>query len=266
MSANIEQIKAMLERTGKTNKQKTDLDKERLQLEATYLQKDRSKFVFPKFLYARTTNNKTIDVSYAPQSLDAVEYIRSDFLQQEQPIGEEYTIETGKHTHTLRVGSQSDIDNQIRQEKQKEQKPVAWSESDTLMCNAALELLRSHSNLMASHGINKSSVIGWLQSFRPQKQGFIDNICSKAGIDIPYLDGNQWCILKGDNIQAGVVGFGVTKEDALANFIKDVSIPQQWSEEDEDNLCRVIRALEDNDSDWEELSNWLKSLRKRTGL
>ena len=41
--------------------------------------------MFPKFLYARTTNNKTIDVSYAPQSLDAVEYIRSDSLQQEQP-------------------------------------------------------------------------------------------------------------------------------------------------------------------------------------
>ena len=37
MSANIEQIKAMLERAGKTNllqKQKVDLDKERLQLEA----------------------------------------------------------------------------------------------------------------------------------------------------------------------------------------------------------------------------------------
>ena len=48
-------------------------------------EKKEVKFVFPKFLYARTTNNKTIDVSYAPQSLDAVEYIRSDFLQQEQP-------------------------------------------------------------------------------------------------------------------------------------------------------------------------------------
>ena len=38
MSANIEQIKAMLERAGKTNllqKQKVDLDKERRQLEAT---------------------------------------------------------------------------------------------------------------------------------------------------------------------------------------------------------------------------------------
>ena len=36
------------------------------------------KFVFPNFLYARTVNNKTIDVSYAPQSLDAVEYIKNN--------------------------------------------------------------------------------------------------------------------------------------------------------------------------------------------
>lgn len=43
-----------------------------------------------------------------------------DSLQQEQPIGEEYAIEIGKHTHTLRVGSQSDIDNLIRQEKQEQ--------------------------------------------------------------------------------------------------------------------------------------------------
>lgn len=45
----------------------------------------KGKFMFPKFLYARTKDNKTIDVSYAPQSLDAMEYIRSDSLQQEQP-------------------------------------------------------------------------------------------------------------------------------------------------------------------------------------
>ena len=41
----------------------------------------------------------------------------------------------------------------------------------------------------------------------------------------------------------------------------DEQKPAEWSEEDEDNLCRVIRVLEDNDSDWKELSNWLKSLR-----
>ena len=37
--------------------------------------------------------------------------------------------------------------------------------------------------------------------------------------------------------------------------------PAEWSEDDEDNLHRVIRVLEDNDSDWKELSDWLKSLR-----
>jgi len=40
------------------------------------------KFVFPKFLYARTVDNKTIDVSYAPQSMDAVEYIKNDPTEQ----------------------------------------------------------------------------------------------------------------------------------------------------------------------------------------
>jgi hypothetical protein len=43
------------------------------------------KFVFPKFLYARTKDNKTVDVSYAPQDMTAVEYIRNNFVEQEQP-------------------------------------------------------------------------------------------------------------------------------------------------------------------------------------
>ena len=40
------------------------------------------KFVFPNFLYARTIDNKTIDVSYAPQNLDAVEYIKNEPTEQ----------------------------------------------------------------------------------------------------------------------------------------------------------------------------------------
>lgn len=40
------------------------------------------KFVFPNFLYARTVDNKTIDVSYAPQNMDAVEYIKNDPIEQ----------------------------------------------------------------------------------------------------------------------------------------------------------------------------------------
>lgn len=42
------------------------------------------KFVFPKYLYARTKDNKTIDMSYVPQDMTAVEYIRNDFVEQKQ--------------------------------------------------------------------------------------------------------------------------------------------------------------------------------------
>lgn len=59
-----------------------------------------------------------------------------------------------------------------------------------------------------------------------QLQG-IDHICSRAGIPVPYMDRNQWCILKGDNIQVGIVGFGDTKEDALVDFIKNVLIQEE---------------------------------------
>ena len=38
----------------------------------------KSKFVYPDKLYARTENNKTLDISCAPQTLEAVEYTRTD--------------------------------------------------------------------------------------------------------------------------------------------------------------------------------------------
>lgn len=40
----------------------------------------KSKFVYPDKLYARTNNNITLDISYAPQTLEAVEYTRTDAL------------------------------------------------------------------------------------------------------------------------------------------------------------------------------------------
>lgn len=51
-------------------------------LQQEQLESSKDKFVFPNFLYARTTNNKTIDVSYVPQSLNAVEYIKNDSIEQ----------------------------------------------------------------------------------------------------------------------------------------------------------------------------------------
>ena len=38
----------------------------------------KSKFVYPDKLYARCKDNKTLDISYAPQTLEAVEYVRTD--------------------------------------------------------------------------------------------------------------------------------------------------------------------------------------------
>ena len=37
-----------------------------------------SKFVYPDKLYARTNDNITLDMSYAPHTLKAVEYTRTD--------------------------------------------------------------------------------------------------------------------------------------------------------------------------------------------
>lgn len=38
----------------------------------------KSRFVYPDKLYARCKDNKTLDISYAPQTLEAVEYTRTD--------------------------------------------------------------------------------------------------------------------------------------------------------------------------------------------
>ena len=35
---------------------------------------------------------------------------------------------------------------------------------------------------------------------------------------VPYKDGNQWCILYGDNLQVGIAGFGDTPIKAMYAF------------------------------------------------
>ena len=56
-----------------------------------------------------------------------------------------------------------------------------------------------------------------------------DNQPNQFGIDIgklgylsPYLDGKNWCVLHGDNIQSGVCGFGSTPKEATDNFISEI--------------------------------------------
>lgn len=38
----------------------------------------KSKFIYPDKLYARCKDNKTLDMSYAPQDMESIEYTRTD--------------------------------------------------------------------------------------------------------------------------------------------------------------------------------------------
>ena len=88
-----------------------------------YIDADKIKEEINKRYREYRTKYRTKGDKYYEGMADSLDYFEQfiDSLQQEQPIGEEYAIEVGKHTHTLRVGSQSDIDNLIRQEKQEQQ-------------------------------------------------------------------------------------------------------------------------------------------------
>lgn len=48
-----------------------------------------------------------------------------------------------------------------------------------------------------------------------------EEVLIRAGLK-PYKDGNQWCILAGDNIQEGICGFGDTIDEALYQFLMEV--------------------------------------------
>ena len=64
------------------------------------------------------------------------------------------------------------------------------------------------------------SWIAWLEKQREQKCT-TEEVLIKAGLK-PYKDGDQWCILLGDNIQEGICGFGDTVDEALYKFLKEL--------------------------------------------
>lgn len=79
-----------------------------------------------------------------------------------------------------------------------------------------------------------SAAIAYLEKQKEQKSS-AEEVLIRAGLK-PFKDGNQWCILVGDNIQEGVCGFGDTIDDALYEFLKGVCEQQksaEWSDEDE---------------------------------
>ena len=62
-------------------------------------------------------------------------------------------------------------------------------------------------------------MVAWLE--KQVEKPTAEEILIKVGLK-PYKDGDQWCILVGDNIQDGICGFGDTIEDALYEFLKEI--------------------------------------------
>ena len=114
--------------------------------------------------------------------------------------------------------------------------------------------------------------IAWLEKQGEQKHT-AEEVLIKAGLK-PYKDGDQWCVLLGDNIQEGICGFGNTIEDALYAFLKDLIASQgeqkpntdsllTWSEEDEKIYQSIMDdTVQENQLDSKQI-DWLKSLKDR---
>lgn len=61
----------------------------------------KSKFTYPDKLYARCKDNKTLDISYAPQNMEAVEYVRKDVFIEN--ACDAYCKVCGHYPHTVPI-------------------------------------------------------------------------------------------------------------------------------------------------------------------
>lgn len=69
-----------------------------------------------------------------------------------------------------------------------------------------------------------------LEKFLRLDEDFVDSICERIGINLPYLDGDSWCVLLGSDIQSGICGFGRTKFEALMDFMKEIILQTKNSQ------------------------------------
>lgn len=69
-----------------------------------------------------------------------------------------------------------------------------------------------------------------LEKFLRLDEDFVDSICERIGINLPYLDGDSWCVLLGSDIQSGICGFGRTKFEALMDFMKSIILQTKNSQ------------------------------------
>lgn len=76
--------------------------------------------------------------------------------------------------------------------------------------------LNNGSALCPGSVVTKEDALTWLGKQKPS----VEEILIKAGLH-PYKDGNQWCILIGNDIQEGICGFGDTINDALYHLLRE---------------------------------------------
>ena len=69
---------------------------------------------------------------------------------------------------------------------------------------------------------DRTTAFAWLEKQKEHSMS-AEEVLTRAGLK-PYKDGNQWCILVGDNIQEGICGFGDTIDEALYEFLKEILI------------------------------------------
>ena len=77
-----------------------------------------------------------------------------------------------------------------------------------------------------------------------------EEVLAKAGLK-PYKDGNQWCILAGDNIQEGICGFGDTIDEALYQFLMEVL------EKQKDHFRDDTKKVEQKPADDKAFEEWI---------
>lgn len=185
-----------------------------------------------------------------------------------------------KDINAIDIVKQMVIDGQISQEVAEKYFPQLEESKDKRIIRSFIRLLKAFHdvNFPTPEGFERKDMIVWLEKQGEQKHT-AEEVLIKAGLK-PYKDGDQWCVLLGDNIQEGICGFGDTIEDALYRFLKDLIAsqgpqkPAEWSEEDESmlNFVKVVLSKHQNDESFDKSEttlndclSWFKDIKSRIG-
>jgi len=124
-----------------------------------------------------------------------------------------------------------------------EQESTEWSENDRII-NELITIVRSIGGVVTIPN-NQEELIAYLEKQKKHKST-AEEVLIKAGLKV-FKDGDQWCILIGDNIQEGVCGFGDTIEDALFEFLEEICKQNktiEWGENERIVLDSIIDDYE----------------------